>query len=485
MSNTNDTSKLGLLLPDVSTAVPGPKSIEAVDSLSETECPAITARRARRADEVGVDQDPIVWSEAAGANVVDVDGNRYVDLTSAFAVCGLGHRHPDVVTSAKEQLDDLIHAMGDVYPSDAKISLSESLAEITPGRLQQSILGLSGSDAVQSALKTAVVATGKSGVLSFWGGYHGLEYGALSATGYREAFREPFASQMGIDVHHVPYPNRYSPPLGLSTNAPDERVRDRVLEHLDELLSHPANGVGDVGAMIVEPVQGRGGKVDPPAGFLTGLRTLCDEYGIALIFDEIFTGFGRTGQLFACNNEGVVPDILCVGKAMGGGFPISAAVGTPEVMEEWRLSEGEAIHTSTFLGNPLGCAMAQTVIDTLDEQWMETVRRKESYIRNKFQDVRDDFPERAGSTRGRGLMLGLEMIGKGDGDPDPLFARQLMSRLRERGFLVLLAGVEGHILSVTPPFMTSEKQLDAFGEAVSEEISRLERDGFVSVDNHA
>jgi len=227
-----------------------------------------------------------VWAEARGANVRDVDGNRYVDLTSAFAVAGLGHAHPDVVAAGHAQLDRLVHAMGDVYPSDAKIAFTETLAAIAPDGLEQSILGLSGASAVEAALKTAAIHTGKPGVLAFWGGYHGLSHGALGATAYRREFREPFLGQLNPYVRHVPYPDPYRPPFGLSLEtSPDEVVR-MCLAHVRAMLEGPASGGEGIGAMVVEPMQGRGGVVLPPDGFLKGLRELCEDHGIVLFFDE-------------------------------------------------------------------------------------------------------------------------------------------------------------------------------------------------------
>jgi 4-aminobutyrate aminotransferase-like enzyme len=342
-------------LPQLQTEIPGPRSREHIDTLAATECPAITARRARRRDASGVDQDPIVWERAWGANVEDVDGNIYVDLTAAFAVCGLGHAHPAVVAAGQTQLAALPHAMGDVYPSRAKIELCELLADVAPGDLRQSILGCSGADAVEAALKTARVHTGKDGVVAFTGGYHGLSYGALAATAYRREFRAPFRAQINPHVRHMPFPNPYRPPVGAPAG---EAVGTWVLELLEARLSDPVSGWPPMGAMIVEPIQARGGDVVPPSGFLAGLREVCDRHGIVLIFDEIYCGFGRTGRLFACEHEGVLPDLLCAGKAMGGGFPISACIGRPDVMASWGASKGEAIHTQTFLGNPIGSAMA-------------------------------------------------------------------------------------------------------------------------------
>lgn len=466
-------------LPHIKTSIPGPKSVELIDDLALSECPAITARRARRARETGVPQDPIVWNRALGANVEDVDGNRFVDLTGAFAVAGLGHSHPKIVEAARRQAGELIHAMGDVYPGRPKIELCRRLREITPAELTHSILGLSGSSAVEAALKTAAVHTGRPGAIAFWGGYHGLGYGALSATAYKESFRRPFLTQLNPWVQHLPFPDSYRPPFGLPRDTPPEVVGEAILAHLRQMLSGPATAAEALGAVIIEPIQGRGGEIAPPPGFLPGLRQICDEFGMVLIFDEIYTGFGRTGTLFACEHEGVTPDILCVGKAMGGGFPLSAAIGREEVMASWGTSSGEAVHTSTFLGNPLGCAMGLAVIDVLiEENWPARVARRGEEIRKRLEVLARRYGDRIGRVRGRGLMLGLEFVKDPESrEPDGALALKLMDHCRSRGYLVLPSGRQGHVLALSPPFMVTDEQWQGFFEVLEEGISLTSKTG--------
>lgn len=462
-------------LPSLKTSIPGPNSRDRIDDLARSECPAITARRARRTEETGVDQDPIVWRRARGANVEDVDGNVFVDLTGAFAVAGLGHGHPGVVEAVKRQSEELIHAMGDVYPADAKIELCSRLAEVTPEPLTHSILGLSGSSAVEAALKTAAVHTGRTGVLAFWGGYHGLGYGALSATAYREEFRRPFVDQLNSRVEHVPFPDTYRPPFGMEHNADPQAVRDAVVTHVRDKLRGPATGAEGIGAVIVEPILGRGGEVIPPEGFLADLREICDEFDLVLIFDEIYTGFGRTGSMFACEHEGVVPDVMCLGKAMGGGFPLSVAIGRTEIMESWGTSSGEAIHTSTFLGNPLGCAMGLAVIDELvDNDWPQKVGVRGRNIRKRLEVFARRFPDRIGRIRGRGLMLGMELIEDPDSrTPDGELARKLTDYCLKRGYLVLPSGRWGQVLALSPPFVVTDEQWEGFFEVLEAGFDQL------------
>ncbi len=407
-------------LPELITELPGPASRAWVDRLAQRECPAITARRARRAQSLGVaDTDPVVWDRALGANVWDVDGNRLVDLTAGFGVAAVGHRHPRVVAAGQEQLARLPHAMGDAFPDPRRIELLERLAELTG--LDHGILGSSGSDAVEAALKTARVASGLDGVLAFSAGYHGLSYGALGVLGYkREAFAGPFSGQLGEHLSLAPF-------------------------------GGPLPSLQGIGAVLVEPIQGRGGVRVPPPGWLSRLREACDQAGAVLIFDEIYTGFGRTGGLFAFQHEGVVPDLLCLGKGMASGSPISACMGRAEVMQAWGASQGEALHTQTFLGHPVGCAMALASIQVLlDEDLVERSRTLGAWLAQELAAF--------GPVRGRGLLLGLEL-------PDTLRASR---ELLQRGYIALPAGQQAEVLCLTPPLTISEPQLQGLIDALAE-----------------
>ena len=405
--------------PALQTAIPGPRSQAWIDRLAQRECPAITARRARRAALLGAaSDDPIVWARSRGANVEDVDGNVFVDLTAGFGVASVGHSHPAVVRAARRQAGTLLHAMGDAFPDPRRIELLDALAEKTG--LARSILGSSGSDAVEAALKTARMATGRDRVLAFEGGYHGLSYGALSETDYgRASMRAPFEGQMGLHVRWAPYGGAL----------PD---------------------LSDVGAVLVEPVQGRGGMRLPPAGWLASLIETAHKAGAVVIFDEVYTGFGRTGAWFRFQAEGVRPDLLCLGKGMAGGFPISACVGTAEVMDAWGASRGPALHTQTFLGNPVGCAMALACMGVL-EAVVPRVEPLGAWLRAEL--------ERRGLTvRGVGLMLGVVH------DRAFLLSRALL----QRGYLLLPAGeaATGEVLAVVPPLTITRRQLQGFLRAL-------------------
>jgi 4-aminobutyrate aminotransferase-like enzyme len=310
---------------------------------------------------------PIVWDRAKDVHVWDADGKKYLDLTAAFGVAAAGHANPSVVKAGQKQMSRLLHAMGDVQPHARKAELARDLSRITferwskslnPSTVQplnrepihrftgspirgKTIFSNSGFEAVESAFKTALLATGRRGVIAFEGAYHGLGYGALNAT-HRNFFRNPFHFQLREFGHFVPFPKK-------SADLANVEWSIRRIFHREH-----------IGAILVEPVQGRGGIQVPPGEFLPRLRKICDDHGALLILDEIYTGFGRTGKWFACEHTGVMPDLICLGKALTGGFPLSACVGRAELMDTaWPASRGEAIHTSTFLGHPVGCALAQ------------------------------------------------------------------------------------------------------------------------------
>ncbi|MSP93131.1 MAG: aspartate aminotransferase family protein [Myxococcales bacterium] len=428
------------------TAVPGPQSVAWLARLKRVESPGVT---------FVVPGFPIVWSSARGACVRDVDGNTYLDATSAFGVGFVGHAHPRVVEAATHQAQRLPHGMGDVHPPTARIALLEVLADWAPGDLGHGVLCTSGSEAVEVALKTAVRATGRPGVLAFHGAYHGLGTGALDTTS-RRAFRDPFAALLGRNTLFLPWPDADTPPCGVA--AAD--VCAHVLARVDEALGHPAAGGLPVGAVIVEPIQGRGGCRIPPAGFLPGLRAACDRHGALLVLDEIYTGFGRTGVRFACDAEAVVPDLLLVGKALGGGFPIAACLGRPGVMAAWGESSGEALHTSTFLGHPVACAAALATLAVIETEGL--IERARATGVRLLADLQMAFAglRSVHSVRGRGLLLGIELRDPHSGLPGTALAWSTTVEALRRGLIVLPAGSYGEVVQLAPPAVLTDTQRD-------------------------
>ncbi len=404
------------LLPHLLTSIPGPRSRELAQRLRRAESPNITY--------IAPDF-PIFWDRAEGCLVWDVDGNRFLDVTSAFGVASVGHSHPKVVAAIKAQSNKLLHGMGDVHPSEVKVRLCERIAELVPLPDAQVILGQNGGDAVEAALKTAMLATGRPGLLAFEGGYHGLTYGALDATA-RADFRAPFRAQMGGFTRHLPY------------GCPLEQVRVHLAAY-------------QPGAVLAEPIQGRGGIIVPPSGWLRGLREICTETKTLLILDEIFTGWGRTGDWFACQFDGVTPDILCAGKAMGGGLPISACVASASLLSVWGELQGEALHTSTFLGNPLACAAALAALDVLEQENLPARASAEgaNWIAG-MGELAALYPRQIAAVRGRGLMLGLEMA-------SPALSLSLVPAALRAGLILLPAG-DGRVLEFVPPLVITAEQ---------------------------
>jgi len=396
--------------------------------LAAVECPAFDARRNARAALSEASHAPIVYARGDGSNVTDVDGNRYVDLVAGFGALVFGHRPRSVVAAVAEQTERLGLALGDVYAAETKVLLCERLCALFPEPGARVMLGLSGADAVTAALKTSQLATGRAKVIAFTGGYHGMSHGPLAACGLAPSFREPFAGQLGDFVTFRPY------------DASDLHVST------------------DVAAVVVEPLLGRGGCVEPPPGMLRELRARCDAAGALLVADEVWTGMGRAGSMLASTEEGVVPDVVCLGKGLGAGFPISATIGRARVMQAWGEHGGTTIHTGTHFGSPPACAAALAVLGLLaDGTRIERAARIGAAWRQRLRGA----TARYGVTvRGRGLMVGLALEGGA--------ARALaVSRaLLARGYIVLTGGVAGETLTLTPSFDIAPELLEGFDAAL-------------------
>ena len=436
----------GAELPSILVTPPGPRSRELAARLVAVECPAADARRQSRAKASDTDPTPIVYARGQGANVMDVDGNRYVDLAAGFGALLLGHVPAMVAGAIEAQAERLWLALGDVHPSDAKVALCERLADLLPVRGARVLLGSTGADAVTAALKTAALATGRPGVVAFEGAYHGLSHGPLAACGLHPAFREPFAAQLNPHVTFAPYP--------------------ASSEGLGESMAHVARALqrGDAGAVLVEPVLGRGGCLVPPADFLPLLRKACDAAGALLVCDEIWTGLGRSGAWLASVDAGVVPDLVCLGKGLGAGLPISACIGVPGAMEAWGAHGGTTIHTATHFGAPLACAAAVATLTALEERSLPERARA---VGERWKATLAERTAGRGvvEVRGRGLMVGVALAG------GPARAGAVTRALLERGWIVLTGGARGDVLTLTPPLDVEEALLDAFADALAGALS--------------
>jgi len=349
--------------------------------------------------------------------------------------------------------------MGDVHPHPLKAQLARELSRITFERWTnrksndprsrvsstrgKTIFCSSGSEAVEAALKTAILATGKRGIVAFQHAYHGLGYGALNAT-YRSHFRGPFRPQLREFGHFVSFPA-----------SPGEL--DKIESEIQKIFRRQA-----IGAVLVEPIQGRGGINIPPSEFLPMLRRICDQHGALLILDEIYTGFGRSGAWFACEHSNTTPDLICLGKALAGGFPLSACVGRADMMDAaWPSSTGEAIHTSTFLGHPVGCAMALAQIREIESKGLiQRSARLGLYLRESLAALNSLFTIITLSARGSGLMVGAELRLR-DGSPATALALRAIKQVLRRGYILLPEGDQSNVISFTPPLTISERQLRA------------------------
>ena len=381
---------------------------------------------------------PIVWERAKGVHVWDTDGKKYLDLTAAFAVAATGHANPRVTKAAQQQLAKLPHAMGDVHPHPLKGQLARELSRLTFERWKRgrgkTIFCNSGFEAVEAALKTALLATGKKGVIAFEGAYHGLGYGALATT-HSKHFRSPFKKQLGKFGHFALYP----------TTADELAETKKQIKAL--FKKHP------IGAILAEPIQGRAGIRVPSPEFIGLLRRLCDRHGALLILDEIYTGLGRTGEWFACEHAKTFPDLICLGKALTNGFPLSACVGIAQVMDRaWPESTGEAIHTSTFLGHPVGCAMALAQLRELKDKKLISQARQRG---KQLEKLCKRFPILGARFVGKGLMVGLAFD---EADGPKVFA--VVKDMLRRGFILLPAGEHGNVIALTPAFTITQKQLE-------------------------
>ena len=440
----------------VVTPPPGPASADLLARLAASEAPAAHA--------LGRGPNPPVWVHAQGSLVWDADGNRYLDWSMGFGAEALGHAHPRVVSAVKDQAERLVHGFGDVHPHTARIALAERLAALAPFPDARVLFAQSGSESVELALKTARLATGKPGVLAFIAGYHGLSGDALEVTGW-ERFREPFAGRGSAAPHPrtrwAPYGRCTRCDLGLSYPACGlacVREAARILEGAEKR-------VGGVGAIVVEPVLGRGGGHVPPPEWLPGIAELARRAGALLVVDEILTGFGRTGERWASVEAGVVPDLLCCGKALGGGFPLAAVLAPANVASAWQAAapySGETLQAATFHAHPVACAAALAALELLeDANVIAQAQTLAAALHEGLAQIAAVHSELVREVRGRGLLAALVL-------DSPRHATDIASACLAAGLIVLPGGYESDTLALTPAYTADPAQI-AWGLSVLDE----------------
>ena len=388
----------------------------------------------------------LVVDHAQGTHLYTVDGRDVLDFGCGIAVTNLGHLHPDVTRAVHEQVDSLWHTSVTTY-SPRMIEAAEMLVSVMPEGLNRVFFNNSGAEAVEAAIKLARRATGRSDIIAFTGGFHGRTYGALTLTASKARYRAGIGPMLP-GVHHARYPYCFR----FCTHAPGERCSIAEGDELRLLLATTAPAE-NVAAIVVEPLQGEGGYIVPPPAFLPMLRRLCDEHGILLVADEVQSGMGRTGRMFAFEHNGVLPDIVAIAKALGNGLPIGATVARDDVMRAWRPGE----HGSTYGGNAVVCAAAIAVIETLlRDDLPARASRLGAQVMQRMRAVQRDIAE-LGDVRGLGLMVGLEFMR--DGAPAAELVGRITAAALAGGLLLLTCGLDDNVIRVIPPLTVTDDEL--------------------------
>src|SRR5215467_690628 len=388
---------------------------------------------------------PLVIKEGSGMTVEDVDGNLFLDFMAGIAVASTGHSHPKVVQAIEEQARKFLHICGSDFYYEPMARLTEKLAQLTPGSgTKRVFLTNSGTEAIEAAFKLARLATKRTHVIAFTGAFHGRTMGSLSLTASRASHRAHF-SPLVPEVHHIPY--------GMES-----------IPYLEKVLFRYEVPPEEIAAVFVEPIQGEGGYIVPPAEFLPLLRDLCQRHGMLLVLDEIQSGFGRTGKMFACEHWGVEPDILCVAKGIASGMPLGGMIAREEI-STWTRST----HGSTFGGNPVACAAALATISLMEDGLMQDVEEVGSYLKDTLAKFRSLHP-RMSDVRGLGLMIGVEFAGN-DGKPDAKFRDQVMFKCFDQGLLLLSCGES--TIRFCPPLIVQRDKVDIAAEIFDDVLTEL------------
>jgi 4-aminobutyrate aminotransferase len=419
----------------IKTELPGPKARE------------LLARDAL-VDSPSYPRDyPFVMSHGKGAQVWDVDGNRFLDFAAGIAVCSTGHSHPSVVQAIKDAADRFIHISSD-YWHEGQVRLAERMDELSPMKVPvMSFFAQSGTESVEAALKLARYVTGRGRFIGFLGGFHGRTMGSLAFTSSKYTQQKGFFPTMA-GVTHVPYPNNYRP---LFSGSDQGRA---VLSFIEEVLFVHNVPAGEVAGILVEPIQGEGGYLVPPDGFLSGLRQLCDRHGILLIFDEVQSGIGRTGKMFAAEHWDVEPDIMTLAKGLGSGMPIGMMVAKRSIMQKW----SRGAHGNTYGGNPLCCAAALATLDLVEREYCANAASVGDYFMKKLRALADRYPV-IGEVRGKGLMIGMELVtDKISKTPAKKLCDALITRAFHHGLILLACGQS--TVRFMPPLLIQPADVD-------------------------
>jgi 4-aminobutyrate aminotransferase len=424
-------------LPRLLTQLPGPNAKRVLEKDAKFMSPSYTR------------EYPLVAKRGRGAVVEDVDGNSFLDFAAGIAVCSTGHCHPKVVEAIQKQAAELIHMSGTDFYYESLPQLAERLVATMPGAEHKKVFfGNSGTEAVEGAIKLARYATKRDKLIAFYGGFHGRTMGSLSLTASKSTQRKGFGALLS-GVEHIHYPYAYRCPHGHGA----ETCGAEILEMLENDMFKRLFDPEDVAGIIIEPIQGEGGYIAAPKFFLQELQRICRKYGIMLILDEVQSGMGRTGKWWAYEHAGIEPDIITTAKGIASGMPLSALIAKESVMR-W----GPGAHGSTFGGNPVAIAAALTTMDLIESQYMENARRMGDYLFGRMADWTRKFKV-VGDVRGRGLMIGIEIVRDQRSKEKAADLRNAIVDLAfHKGLLVLGAGENS--LRLSPPLLIDEEQAD-------------------------
>jgi 4-aminobutyrate aminotransferase len=421
--------------PHIKTELPGPKAR------------ALLARDAKVVSPSYPRDYPFVMSHGRGTEAWDVDGNRFLDFMAGIAVCSTGHSHPAVVQAVKDAAEKFLHISSD-YWHEGQVRLAERMNELSPMKEPtMSFFCQSGTESVEGALKLARYVSGRGRFLGFIGGFHGRTMGSLAFTSSKYTQQQGFFPTMP-GVTHVPYPNNYRPLFAGADQG------EAVLRYIEDVLFTGPVPPSEVAAILIEPIQGEGGYLVPPPGFLAGLRALCDKHGIFLIFDEVQSGIGRTGKMFAAEHFDVVPDIMTLAKGLGSGLPIGMVIAKASIMQKWK----RGAHGNTFGGNPVCCAAALATIELVQNGMMANAAAVGDYFMAKLRELQARH-QVIGEIRGRGLMIGMELVtDRASKAPAKELCDKLVDRAYYNGLLLLACGKS--TLRFMPPLSVSRAEID-------------------------
>jgi 4-aminobutyrate aminotransferase len=402
---------------------------------------------------------PVTVDRGEGIYVWDVAGERWTDFTSGIAVTNTGHAHPRVVEAIREQAGKILHAQANIFAHEPMMRLSNAITETMPPSLNQVLFSNSGAEAIEGSVKLAKAATGRTAVIAFRGAFHGRTHLAMALTSSRVKMRGHY-EPLVPSIYYAPYPNPFRSAYGVAEGDVDLHCIAE-LENLFETMVMP----DDVAAIIIEPVLGEGGYIVPPKRFMKSVREICDRHGILLIADEIQTGVGRTGRMWAFEHFDVVPDIVAVAKGIASGLPLSAVVAGRDLMDHWE----PGAHGGTFGGNVVACAAGVATFEVMkDERLPENAARIGNFLMGQIREMQSDTPA-IGDVRGLGLMIGVEFV-KPDGGVNPDAVQRVIKRGHENRLLLITAGTADQVVRLAPPLVINQQQAEEFLDVFSELI---------------